>query len=430
MAPRSTWQTRASAPDLARLRIALLVYRGNPYCGGQGVYTRHLARGLVERGHAVTVFAGQPYPHLDAGVDFVALPSLDLYREPEPFRHPRLRELASAVDVLELATMFAGGFPEPRTFSLRAHRSLAKRRGAFDIVHDDQSLGTGLLHLMRDGWQVLSSIHHPIAIDRQVDLEQAQSAAKRVSLKRWYGFSAMQDRVAVRLPQVITVSQSSKRDIVEHMGIEAEAISVVPVGVDTSLYRPLPVVARVPGRIITTASADVPLKGLQYLLEALAKVRTEMPDAHLVVVGKLREHSAAKEVIERLGLDRCVQFVSGLSDEELVRQYATAQVAVVPSLYEGFSLPAIEAMACELALVVTSGGALPEVVGDDGLTARVVPPGDAHALGVGLISLLEDAPLRARLGSQGRARVMARFTWAETARATEERYRIQLAGTR
>ncbi len=409
------------------LRIALLCYRGNPHCGGQGVYVRHLARELTGLGQRVTVFSGQPYPVLDGGAELVRLPSLDLYREPTPFRTPHPRELTSAVDLLELATMWTGGFPEPRTFSLRARGALQGRRGDFDIVHDDQCLGTGLLGMLADGWPLVASIHHPVSVDRAVDLAHAHSGARRLSLRRWYGFAAMQDRVARRLARLITVSDSSRDDLVRGLGVPEERVRVVPAGVDASLYRPDPGVARVPGRLMTTASADVPLKGLAVLLEALAKLRTERPEAHLVVVGRLRADSPVRVALERFGLQGVVTFVGGESDEQIARRYAEAACAVVPSLYEGFSLPAAEALACGTPLVATTGGALPEVAGNDGEHALLVPPGDPGALAHAIGRVLDDPAFGARLGAAGRRRVCERFSWTATATGTLEVYREVLA---
>ena len=415
----------STGPDA--LRVALVVYRGNPYCGGQGVYVRHLSAALVRLGHHVTVFSGQPYPELEAGIELVKVPSLDLYRDADPFRRPRLREIERSVDVLEIATMFTGGFPEPRTFSIRVRDELRRRPGEFDVVHDDQSLGRGLLDLQRDGAVVVASVHHPVSIDRALDLAAAPTASKRWSLRRWYGFSAMQSRVARRLPVLVTVSQSAKRDIVAEMAADASRILVVPVGVDTALWRPIPGVTRVPGRIMTTASADIPLKGLAVLLEALAKLLTERSDAHLVVIGKLREKSPIAGLISHLGLDAAVEFVSGESDESLVARYASSSVAVVPSLYEGLSLPAIEAMACGVPLVASNGGALPEVVGESDEAAVVVPAGDPSALFAALRSILDDPDSAQALGERGRARVTDRFTWDATALSTVGAYRLALS---
>ncbi len=405
------------------LRVALLVYRGNPHSGGQGVYTRYLARELVELGHQVTVFAGQPWPVLDEGVGWVPVPSLDLYRPDNPFRIPHPREFKTRIDVAEFALMCTAGFPEPRTFSWRVRRELAARRGQFDVVHDNQTFGTGLLGVMADGLPLLGTCHHPITVDRSLDLEHAPNWRRRLTLRRWYGFLGMQMKVARQVPRILTVSSSSKRDIVEQYGLRPEQLEVVPIGVDQNRFRPRPEIARVPGRIMTTASADVPFKGLLPLVEAVAKVRTERPEAHLVVVGRLRAESPVAAAIERLGIGDAVTFESGVSDERMIELYAEASVAVVPSLYEGFSLPAVESMACGVPLIATTGGALPEVVGEHGETGMLVPPGDPGALAQAIESVLGEPELAARLATKGRKRVLERFTWQACAAATAEHYR-------
>ncbi|MFD5780722.1 glycosyltransferase family 4 protein [Streptomyces sp. NPDC126933] len=413
------------------LRIALLSYKGNPFCGGQGVYVRHLSRELARLGHSVEVIGAQPYPVLDAGVPLTELPSLDLYRHPDPFRTPKRDEFRDWIDALEVATMWTGGFPEPLTFSLRARRHLASRVGEFDVVHDNQTLGYGLLGDL--GAPLVTTIHHPITVDRRLELDAAEHWRKRASVRRWYGFTRMQKRVARRLPSVLTVSGTSKREITDHLGVPADRIDVVHIGADTELFSPDPAVPEIPGRIVTTSSADVPLKGLVHLVEALAKLRTEHPAAHLVVVGKRAEDGPVAQALERYGLEGAVEFVKGISDAELVDLVRGAQVACVPSLYEGFSLPAAEAMATGTPLVATTGGAIPEVAGADGATCLAVPPGDAGALAAALGRLLGDAELRARLGAAGRERVLARFTWARAAQGTAELYRAAIvarAGSR
>lgn len=409
------------------LRIAWLVYRGNPHCGGQGVYTRYVAREVAALGHEIAVLSGQPWPQLDDPDHLVQVPGLDLYRQPDPFRVPHVREFRDSVDVREFALMCTAGFPEPWAFSERAHRLLRSRRADFDLVHDNQALGTGVLKMMRDGWPVTATIHHPITVDRELDLAHASGWRRRLSLWRWYGFLRMQLRVAPRIPRVVTVSDSSKRDIAAQMGVPLEHMTVVPIGVDESLFRPLPHITRVPGRLMTTASADVPLKGLTVLLDALAKIRVERPDAHLVVIGRLKDGSAVPALIDQLGLDGAVEFVSGVSDERIVELYAEADVAVVPSLYEGFSLPAAEAMACGVAVVATTGGALPEVVGPDGECARTVSPGDPSALATMVLEVLADPDQRRRLGERGRARVLERFTWRSHAEGLVRIWREELA---
>ena len=408
--------------DPEALRVALLAYRSNPHSGGQGVYAHYLTRELLALGHTVEVFSGPPYPRLAPGVPVVDLPSLDLYRPEDPFRTPALGEFRDLIDVAEFATMCAAGFPEPLPFSLRARRALRSRRDDFDVVHDNQCLGYGILGIARDGLPVVGTIHHPITVDRDLELSHAEGWRRQMSVRRWYGCVRMQKRVAQRIPRVLTVSESSAGDIAAQMGVRRDRMSVVPVGVDTGLFRPLPDVARVPGRLMTTASADVPLKGLVPLLEAVAKVRTER-HVELVVVGQPRDGSLVPATIERLGLDGAVTIAGVVDNLRMIELYAEAEVAVVPSLYEGFSLPALEAMACGLPLVTTTGGALPEVVGADGECALLGPPNDPGALAAAIVRALDDADLRARLGAAGRDRVLERFTWRATAEATVDVYR-------
>ena len=404
------------------LSIALLSYRSKPHCGGQGVYVRHLSRELVALGHTVEVLSGQPYPELDPGVQLTPVPSLDLYREPDPFRVPRPREFRSLVDVREFLLMCTAAFPEPLTFSLRASRVLRARAERPDVVHDNQTLGTGLLQLQRAGFTVLANVHHPITVDRTLDLAAARGLRKRLSTRRWYSFLRMQRRVVTQLPSLLTVSENSFVDIVRDFGVDPARMRVVPVGVEHDVFVP-PTEPRVRGRIVATASADVPLKGIVPLLEAVAKLRTER-DVELVVVGRAKEGGAAALAIERLGLTGAVRFVTGVSEAELVRVFGSAHVGVVPSLYEGFSLPAIELMSCATPLVATTAGALPEVVGDAALS---VPPGDAEALAVAIATVLDDDELAARLGAAGRERVMARYTWTSVANQTVQWYRDALS---
>lgn len=400
----------------------MLVYRGNPQCGGQGVYVRHLSRELVNLGHSVEVFSGQPWPVLDEGVGFTPVPGLDLYREPDPFRTPRRDEICTPIDVLELLTLWAGGFPEPRTFSMRARRVLGARLGDFDIVHDNQCFGSGLLGMMNDGWPLVATFHHPLTVDRELAIAHAEGFWKKLSQRRWYAFLRMQARVARRVPRIITVSDSSRRDISAQVGVPIDALRVVPVGVDHTVFRPVLGVERVPGRIMATSSSDVPMKGIVPLLNAVAKVRTDH-EVELVIVGKPKEGGRVARAITELGLSSVVRHVSGVSDEELARLYSEAELAVVPSLYEGFSLPAIEAMACGAPLVATTGGALPEVVGESGRTCLLVPPGDPEALAAAIRRVLDDPALAERLSVEGRQRVLERFTWRCTAEKTAEQYR-------
>jgi MMP alpha-(1->4)-mannosyltransferase len=412
------------------VRIALLSYRSKPHCGGQGVYVRHLSRELVALGHEVEVFSGQPYPELDAGVELTKVPSLDLYREPDPFRTPRPREFRDAIDVLEVATMWTAGFPEPLTFSKRVARLLKERLGEFDVVHDNQTLGYGMLDIEAAGFPLVTTIHHPITFDRRVDLAAAAGSRglrKRLTLRRWYGFLRMQGKVARQLGKILTVSESSARDIAADFGVDPGRIQVIPLGVD-EVFQP-PSEPRVPGRIVAMASADTPMKGIATLLEAFAKLRTER-DVELLLITKPKPGGQTEKLIERLAIADSVQFVSGISDAELAATVGSAEIACVPSLYEGFSLPTVEAMACETPLVVSRAGAIPEVVGPDGLCADLVTPGDVGELVHALGELLDDPDRRTRMGRAGRERALAEFSWRAVAEATAAAYLDAIAARR
>jgi glycosyltransferase involved in cell wall biosynthesis len=416
---------RAAEPG--KYRVAFLLYRGNPRCGGQGVYTRHLTRELVALGHSVEVFSGPPWPELDEGVGFTPVPGLDLYRDPDPFRMPSPREFHSFADLTEFAVMMSAGFGEPLAYSKRIVKVLEGRRGDFDIIHDDQCIGTGILTLHRKGWPLLETLHHPITVDRSIALDHAETFWKRVGTRRWFGFLRMQVRVLKHLPAVLTVSHNSKVDIHAQMGVELDRLTVVPVGVDHEVFRPYDDVVKKKGRLMVTSSSDVPMKGLVPLLEAIAKLRVER-DIDLIVIGNPRPEGRVAQTLERLGLNDIVTTISGVSDEELARLYGEAEVAIVPSLYEGFSLPAIEAMSCGVPVVATTGGALPEVVGVSGETGLLVEPNDPEALVDAIGRLLDDAELRATLGAAGRQRVIERFTWQVTARGTAACYDSILTG--
>ena len=409
------------------LRIALLAYRGKPHCGGQGVYVRHLAKALVDLGHHVEVFGGQPYPELDERVPLTKLPSLDIYNEYFPLRMPGLWELKHWTDFLEVASFSMGTFPEPLAFTMRAWNTLKDRKDDFDLVHDNQSLGYGLLAIARMGLPVMATIHHPITVDRRLEMEHADTRYKRLTLRRWYAFTDMQTRVASRLERVITVSENSFKDISHDHKVDPSKMHIVPVGVDPELFKPVPGVTKTPGMLITTASADVAMKGLRYLLEAVAKLRTERPEVTLTVIGKPKEGGESARTIAELGLEDAITFVSGVTDERIVELYSEAEAAVVPSLYEGFSLPAIEAMSCGIPLVATTGGAIPEVVGPDGVTAFSVPPGDSGALAAKIGWVFDNPAEAAAVGEAGRQRVIDHWSWRHTAEKTVEQYRALLA---
>lgn len=408
------------------MRIALLSYRSKPHSGGQGVYIRNLSRELVALGHDVEVFSGQPYPDLDSGVTLTKLPSLDLYREPDPFRTPRSGELRDWIDVLEVLHMYTAGFPEPLTFSLRAARSLRARLDDFDVIHDNQTLGYGMLDLLRSGKPLVTTIHHPITFDRRLEIAAARGWRK-VTAWRWYGFATMQGRVARRMPSIVTVSESSRGDIAREFGVDPERIRTIPLGVAPVMLEH-PGVTRVSGRIVAMASADTPLKGIPTLLRAAARLHRQRR-LELVIVSKPKPGGPTERLVSELGLGDTVRFVDGLSGPELAELLGSAEIACVPSLYEGFSLPTVEAMARATALVVSRAGAIPEVVGPAGEAALLVEPGDEVALADAIGTLLDDPARRARMGEAARHRAVTRYSWRTVAEETVDAYHLAIGSS-
>ena len=413
---------------VGHLRIAMLAYRGKPHVGGQGVYVREMSKALVELGHSVEVFGGPPYPDLDPKVPLHEFPSLEIYNDYFPGRMPGIWEIKDFPDFVELCSYLTGNFSEPLSFSLRAYRALKEREGDFDLVIDNGSLAYGNLLIQRKlKLPILGVIHHPITVDRQLELDNARTIVERFGKRRWYAFTRMQTRVCKSIRRIITVSESSREDISRDHKVDIDRIHVVPIGIDTDFFAPQPSIDRIPGRIVSTASADVPLKGQRYLLEALAKVREKYPNVHLELVGKQREGSTTAETLEQLGLSDIVNFNQGISYKELVDLLASASVAVVPSLYEGFSIPAIEALSCGAPLIATTGGALPEVAGPHLETCLAVPPGDSDALAKEIEYAFEHPEICQKIGEAGRQRVIEKWSWRESAITTANHCRELLA---
>ena len=404
--------------DEGPLRICLLSYRSNPHCGGQGVYLKNLSRALKDLGHQVEVVSGPPNPLLDNDIPVFYLPSLDLYNPEDLFRIPSFRELCDPINVMEWVGVSTMGFPEPFTFGLRAYRFLRDKFHRYDIVHDNQSLSYGLW-AMKKSVPTIATIHHPITVDRDIAIKASPALWKKMKYMRWYSFVGMQKRVSRNLSRIITVSECAKNDISREFKIPAERFRIVPNGINTDLFYPIPEMAREKDRIIVTNSADTPLKGLSYLLRAVDQISRNRT-VKLTVVGSPKKKGSIKKLISELDMGKLVTFTGRIDNGEFVRQYAKATVAVVPSMYEGFGLPAGEAMACGLPVISTTGGALPEVVGDAGI---LVPPGDPNALAKAIRGLLDNSDRAREIGQAGLRRVHNFFTWEKAALKTVEAYR-------
>lgn len=400
---------REIAQPAAPLRVAVLSYRSDPKVGGQGVYVDYLTRALTDAGARVDVISGPPYPTLDSRVRLIKLPSLDLYAQPHN-GHLALRpkHLLSPTDTYEYFGHLSGKFVEPYTFGQRAYAYLKNRQTEYDVILDNQTLARGILKLQTKlRIPIVTTIHHPITRDRQLALEAAPGWRHRWLVRRWYAFHHMQMRVARQLKHVTCPSECAKRDIVDAFGIDPERITPIPLGVDRQAFFCMSDVPKAPRRLISTASADTPLKGLPILLKAYHQLLQDDPEIELIVIGKLRD-GVALNTLRALGLEDKVVFKSGLSREDLAREFNRATIAITPSLYEGFGLPAAEAMSCGTPVIVSDGGALPEVAGDAGI---VVPKGNPQALASAIASLLENPARRDAVAKACLERARCRFDW-------------------
>jgi len=412
------------------MRICLLTYRGNPYSGGQGIYIYYLSREFRRMGHEVEVIASAPLPEVSEGVILHQLGSSSTYHPGSSLRK-NLLKVRNLVDLYELCATRLGIFAEPLAFSFRAYAKLKEvcKQRRFDIIHDNQGLGYGLLLMKRLKIPVIATIHHPLPIDRQADLEQANGFRQRWRIKGFYSFIRMQAFVARRLDRIITVSQSSAKDTGLLFKVPTDKIRVVYNGIDTEIYNGNEEASQSRDGLIMVANTDDRKKGVLYLLQALQLLRDD--GTKLTIVDDAARHSSyiedvgplpsyGSKLVRRLNLDGMVHFTGRLTREELAQHYAAAQIAVVPSLYEGFGLPAAEAMACGTPVIATTGGALPEVVGDAG---TLVPLANADALAAAIRQLLNDKQAQRQMSEAGKKRVKEKFNWEQAARNTLEVYR-------
>jgi len=409
--------------DDAPLRILLPSYRSDPHTGGQGIYMRLISKALVDLGHHVDVISGPPYPELDPRIGLIKLPSLDMYARENPISCVTMDILRDPTDRFEWWSHNWGGFPEPYTFGQRMAAYMRDKIGDYDIMHDNQTLCYGMLDVRDMGLPVVGTIHHPITMDRRIDIAHAKWPHMKFLKWRWYSFLNMQMKVARALDPLIVVSDSTKRDVHCDFDVPMERMVRIHHGIDHELFTPQPHITRKTNRLMVTASADVPLKGLIYLIRAYHHLLQTHKDLELLVVGRLREGQTMDE-LNRLGIRDRVQFISGLSGEEIRDLYAEATIAISPSVYEGFGFPAGEALSCGVPLIATDGGSLPEVVGNAGI---IVPHSNPAALAEAIDSLLNDPDKRAAMSQKGRQHILDSFKWERCAREVVALYRDTIA---
>ncbi len=402
---------------MAKLKVALLSYRSNPFSGGQGIYIAHLSKALCELGHEVTVFSGPPYPDLDLKVNLIKVSSLDLYSKDNKFSDISLRELINPLNFFEWLSINSGGFAEPYTFGKRLKKILKNKLNEFDVIHDNQSLCYELLYFQKK-IPLVTTIHHPISKDLKYELKSINSIFLKILKIRWHSFLVMQKYVAKRLKKIITVSNSSKKNIQEDFKVDEKNVSVILNGIDTNIFYP-DQSKTIPKRIVTVASADVPLKGLDYLLDAFANLRKQDENIELFVIGSINKGGHTERKLKFLNIEKKVTFKKDLNFKEVREIYCSADIVVIPSLYEGFGFAVGEAMACKKAVVTTDGGAIPEVISDCGI---VVQSGNSEQLKNAIFKLLNNETLKEEMAEKGYKRVHKALNWQRVANSVTEIY--------
>ena len=399
------------------LKIAILSYRSAPFGGGQGIYVYELSKALNSIGHNVDVISGPPYPELIADIELVKLPGLNLFstfqfRERlKIFFHTKNKSLD---DWYEFSSTLMGGFPELQTFGNRAKIFLSDKN--YDAVIDNQSISFGMIDIQKSK-PLIEIMHHPITKDYFYELKFARGLVQRLSKMRWFSFLKMQKKVAKQIKVVVTPSLNSKQDIHHDFKVPMQNIQVIPNGIDFNTFCALPnIVPRVNG-VITTASADVPLKGLDFSLHAIARLKSKYPDIKLTVIGSPRAEGHTERLIKRLKLEEQVSFKTNLTKEEITHEYAKSSVAVVSSLYEGFGFPVGEAMACATPLVATNVASIPEITGS---FAQLIPAEDEEAIYQGIKNIFQN-PQKYKIQAElGRQHIIENFNWTKIGHAYEE----------
>ena len=394
------------------MKIAILSYRSNPFSGGQGIYVRHLSNSFVELGHEVYVISGPPYPDIRNEVTLIKIPSLDLFSVESRIKAFKLSFLISLTNLIEWLGIMTGGFPEPYTFGRRLKKFLESSNIKFDVILDNQSLCYALEDIQNE-YPLVTTIHHPITKDHKLELEGSRNWKERLSTNRWHGFLRMQKKVAPNLKHIITISNSSKEDIQAEFKIEEDSIDMIWNGIDIDTFKVRDDKKIIENRIVTTASADIPLKGLKYLIASLPSIIKEFPLTHLKVIGTSPQDSSMRALISDLDLNDKVSFNSELTESEVVDIYSSADIAVIPSLYEGFGFGAGEAMACGVPLISTTSGGLKDVIGD---AAIKIESESSDSISKAVIDLFSDDQKKLHYSKIGRERIEKEFSWNLAAR--------------
>ena len=402
---------------MSKLNIAICSYRSAPFGGGQGIFVFELSKALNNLGHHVDVISGPPYPNLENSIKLMKSPGLDLFSTfnfKERLKIFLEKKNKTRDDWYEFISALFGGFPELKTFGNRAQILL--NESSYDVVIDNQSLSYGMVEVQKN-IPLIEIIHHPITKDYRYDIQFSKGIIQKISKWRWFSFLKMQKRVSLQLKVISTPSHNSKKDIAKDFGVLEKYISVIPNGIDHASFIPMQDIKRVPAQIITTASADVPLKGLDFTLQAVARLKEDYPQLKLVIIGEPRPGGHTERLIKRLQIDKNISYKSNLTRHEIAVEYAKSNVAIVSSLYEGFGFPVGEAMSCAIPLIATNVASIPEITQS---FAELIPAESADTIELAIRDIFANPEINQLRADAGRMHIIENFDWQKIAKSYED----------
>ena len=400
-----------------KLNIAICSYRSAPFGGGQGIFVFELSRALNNLGHHVDVISGPPYPNLESSIQLIKSPGLDLFSTfnfQERLKIFYEKKNKSIDDWYEFISALFGGFPELRTFGNRT--KILLKKSSYDVVIDNQSLSYGMIKIQKN-FPLIEIIHHPITKDYRYDIQFSKGIIQKISKWRWFSFLKMQKRVSLKLRVISTPSHNSKKDIIKDFGVPERNITVIPNGIDYESFTPMQNIKRVPKQIITTASADVPLKGLDFTLHAVARLKEDFPQLRLVIIGAPRTGGHTERLIKRLQINENILFKSNLTRYELAVEYAKSNIAIVSSLYEGFGFPVGEAMACAIPLIATNVASIPEITQS---FAKLIPAKSTDEIEFAIRDIFNNPDKNQLRADAGRMHIIENFNWQKIGKLYED----------
>ena len=408
---------------MKKLKIGLLSYRSDPFSGGQGIYIKNVSEALQNRGHEITIFSGNPLPIVSNKIKVVEINTpgyFETFNSFERFKIFQAQE-KTRLDLWDFIETFTGTFTEPIFFGdrLLQNTEFAKTADSYDVFHDNQSISNYPDSINK---KLITTLHHPIHVDRDIDLENESSFLRKLAIKRWYSFLNFQKKNLKKVKKIISPSKSSKKDICHYFQYPAEQISVIWNGIDLADCK-FHQRTSFNSEFVTIISSDVPMKNLRNILKALYLLKNDGLDAKLTIIGDLREDN--KKLINDLDLNDLVSFRRKLPRNELIKILNASDIGIAASSYEGFGFPLVEMIATGLPVIVSDKASLPELAGEAGLKFN---SDDVSDLKEKMKELIKNHTLREKLANNSKVRRDAFFGWDEYAKKLEDLFEEIISG--